>query len=135
VPLRNRRSGVRRTIVPETVGKRRRDGFRLPSAWRSSGPARPSRGLPSAKSRSLASAYGDEGRLRLGDPPVRVRGEARGARVPDELRTVGNRHLEPEVRDHDQLLHLRREGGEAALQLVHRLVDDDDAGDAHSRLR
>ena len=55
---RNRRSGVRRTIVPRTVGNLRRDGCHVPSGQRICGPAIPQRGCSSANATSAATACG-----------------------------------------------------------------------------
>ena len=54
--LRRSRSGVRRQIVPSTVGKRRSDGCQVPSGQKTSGPTRPARGCSSAKRTSVAIA-------------------------------------------------------------------------------
>src|SRR5207248_1542998 len=53
-----RRNGVRLTIVPRTVGKRRRDGWGRPSGKTSRGPATPQRGRLAMKSRSTSTAPG-----------------------------------------------------------------------------
>ena len=130
--------------MPDTVGKRRRDGLRAVRL------AQLRAGDPHARVElrerlehregariglGVRVADDDELAARLRDPAIRVRGEARGFVVSDQPRALRHRQLQPEVRDDHELVDLRLQRREAALQLRDRLVDDDDSRDAHSRLR
>ena len=145
MPPSQRLSGVRRTIVPDTVGKRRRDGFhesvRLAQLRAGDSHARVElregqehRERPGIRL-GVGVADDDELAGRLGDPAVCVRGEARRLVVSDQPCSLRHRQLQAEVRDDHELVHLRLQRREAALQLRDGLVDDDDSRDAHSRLR
>src|SRR5436309_7491340 len=77
----------------------------------------------------------DELAARLGDAPVDVRAEAARPSVFDEAGVRRQLDVERQVCHYDQLPDLRCEAGEAALQIITRLVRDDDAGDAHMSSR
>ena len=131
--------------MPDTVGKRRRDGFHDPSGLRSSGPAMPMRGWNSAKARRTASAPGSasvsglqtttNSPLVSAIPRFAFAAKPTGSSFRISLAPSGTGSSSAEVRDDHELVDLRLQRGEAALQLRDRLVDDDDARDAHSRLR
>ena len=74
----------------------------------------------------------DERRGRLRDAAVCIRGVAAAARSRSACTLRGR---PGEVRDDDQLVHLRPQRGEAAFKLGAWLVYDDDAGDAHRSSR
>ena len=131
---------MRRTIVPVTVGKRRRDGCQLPSGKTIRGPATPQRGCSSMNRRSVATASGarhgirvrreHELRRRQAHALVHVRAEAERALVVHGLDAVGDRA--GDVRDHDELVDLRLERRQRLRELGRMAVRDDDGGDPHA---
>ena len=73
-----------------------------------------------------------EHELRRGqrDAPVHVRAEAERALVVHRLDAVRDRA--GDVRDHDELVDLRRERRQRLLELGRMAVRDDDGGDLHA---
>jgi hypothetical protein len=66
------------------------------------------------------------------DPHVDVRGERERPLVLEHADAVGYRfHAARQVGDHEQLVDLRSERGQRALQLVRVPVRDDDRRDRH----
>ncbi len=138
------RSGVRRTIVPLTVGKRRREGCQRPSGNSSCGPTTPARGWVSANSARSSTASGrgsvsgfattTNGALVAAMPLFAFAAKPSGSLVDDQARVDVGRGR---VGDDDELVDLRRERGEAAIELRMRPVRDDDGVDAgaHSSSR
>ena len=127
------------------VGKRRRDACHEPSGFTRRGPAIPQRGVPVHErgEDDDGARLGDGVRVvdqdeltgRLGDAAVQVGGIAERRCVLDQPRTVRVvREAAGHVRDQDDLVDLRREGGQRLGQLLAVPVGDDDRGDHAQRL-
>ena len=135
---------MRRTSVPPTVGKRRRDG--LPAAvrvehLRPGGPAARVRGHEVAERRDRAG-LGD--RVRVGDEDqLPARGRGAGVDVGGEAERRGlldHRRAERivgraagQVGDHDRFVDLRQERGQRPGELLPVAVRDDDRRHLHAR--
>ena len=135
---------MRRTIVPEIVGKRRRDGCQVPSGQTICGPgdaAARVRVHEADEDRRRRPSLGDRVGVREEDdssPDVAAMpaltfaasGSGRGFSI---TRTSGGHGADRagKVRDHDELVDLRHERGKRSLELGGVAVRDDDGGDAH----
>ncbi len=131
---------MRRTIVPVTVGNRRRDGCQRPSGKTIRGPATPQRGCSSMNRRSVATAPGagtasgfDESTSSAvvsRTPWFTFAPKPSGRSLCIASTPVWDRA--GDVRDHDELVDLRRERGQRLLELGRVPVRDDDRSDLHA---